>query len=166
MMIQWLNAAGFALFGEDPSTGGQFGFEALDGKVKGHADGIIIYFWSGESPIPLPCMWECKCLGDKGWKKLSKEKVHKAYPHYHNQVQLLMGELGLAQCLFSALNGNTMEIYHEVVPYKKSAHDNMIARAKRIVNACALKEVLPRGHTKETDYRCRYCDYHERCWHG
>src|SRR6266498_2195714 len=62
-------------------------FKALDGWLRGHADGIFI-----DGPaIPdarYPCLWEHKGVNAKGWKKLEREGLEKAYQQYAAQVSL------------------------------------------------------------------------------
>ena len=41
LAIKWLRQAGFDLITEK-KDGSQFGFSALNGKIKGHVDGVII----------------------------------------------------------------------------------------------------------------------------
>lgn len=161
--IAWLRRAGFVLVTED-HDGGQFGFSILGGRVRGHADGILAHFRGGNSPLPLPALWECKGLGSKGWKQLVKDKVREAYPKYFGQMQLYMGELGLAQGILTAVNADTMELHHELVAYDPQVHASLVTRAERILVACDLGEILPRAFLAATDYRCRMCSYAGPCW--
>ena len=45
----------------------QLGFSAAGGLFRGHADGILIS-GPGLPEAGFPCLWEHKCLGDKGWR--------------------------------------------------------------------------------------------------
>jgi len=165
MAIDWLRAAGFMLITIDPNTGEQFEFSIMGGQVKGHSDGIIP-MWRGqdESPIPLPAVWECKCLGSKGWKAAVKDKLRESHPKYFNQGQLYAGEFGVKQILFTIINADTMEMHHEIVAYDHAVHDNMISRAQRILLAIKAQELLPRGFDDPTVWQCKWCRYGARCW--
>jgi hypothetical protein len=149
----------------DPTTGEQFEFSIMNGLVKGHTDGIIP-LWRGidESPIPLPVVWECKCLGSKGWKSAVKDKLRTSHPKYFNQGQLYAGELGMTGVLFTIINADTMELHHELVIYEPQVHANMIARAQRIIQANEAREILPRGFDDPTVWQCKWCRYGARCW--
>lgn len=161
----WLRAAGFVLLDVDPATGGQFAFSALDGRVRGHTDGLIV-FWRGEGepPLQLPAGWECKCLGAKYWRALSKEKVRFAHPRYFGQMQVYMGELRLDRYLFTAVNADTMELYHEVVDFEPAVHAALMERARRVLQACDLGEMVPRGQPSQAHFRCKMCAFSMRCW--
>ena len=161
---RWLRLAGFTLLTEDQALGGQFEVTALDGRLKGHADGILAFFRGGQAPIPLPSLWECKCLGAKYWRATVKEKLRRSHPRYFAQMQVYMAGLGLTQGLVTAVNADTMELYHEPVPFDPEAHEALIQRAGRILTACDLGEELPRMPGGETSVVCRMCAWWGRCW--
>ena len=83
-------------------------FSAAGGLFRGHADGILI---SGpELPeAGFPCLWEHKCLGDKGWRTLERDGLEKAYPRYAAQVSLYQAYLDVTErpAIFTAVNANT-----------------------------------------------------------
>ena len=60
LAIDWLRKAGFDLYTET-STGGQFGFSAVNGRLRGHVDGVLA---GGPESIGegFPALWECKSL--------------------------------------------------------------------------------------------------------
>jgi hypothetical protein len=164
-MIDWLRAAGFDLRTERQG-GGQFGFSAADGKLRGHADGVFL--GGPDEFAPWPRLWESKCLGSKGWNKLHKEKLKKAYPVYYAQVQLYMAYFQLTDnpTLFTALNADSMEVYAESVPFDAACAQDMSDKAVTVLSACAAGEQLPRVAHREDWFECKYCDYSVRCWHG
>ena len=57
-----------------------------------------------------------------------------------------------------------MELHHELVAYEPQAHQALLARAQRILNACDMGEMLPRGLADPSRFECKYCDWSERCW--
>lgn len=163
--IRLLKASGWVLLENDPATGEQWAFEALDAQVKGHADGALV-MWRGEGPalIPLPAAWECKCLNNKSWGKSRRDKLRVAHPRYFGQLQLYMGELKFSQGLFTAINADTMEMHHELVAYEPKVHQDLLARAGRILLASAAGEMLPRGLADPSRWECKYCDWSGQCW--
>jgi len=163
--IALLKASGFVLLDHDPDTREQWAFETLGGRVKGHADGALV-MWRGDGPVPvpLPAVWECKCLNNKSWSKSKKDKLRVAHPRYFGQMQLYMGEMRLPQGLFTSLNADTMEMHHELVPYEPDAHQALLARASRILLASDAGEMLPRGMADASRWECKYCDWSEQCW--
>src|SRR5262249_35586382 len=80
--------AGFKFAGKD-----RLHFTALDGILSGHADGVVV---GGPqlSDIAFPCLWECKCLNNKGWRGLDRDGLGKSYPQYAAQVALYQHFLG------------------------------------------------------------------------
>jgi hypothetical protein len=164
-MTDWLRMAGFDLRTEK-ADGGQFSFFAAGGKLRGHADGVFVS--RPEEFGPWPRLWECKCLGAKGFNGLEKERLKKAYPVYYAQVQLYMAYFQLADnpALFTALNADTMEIYAESVPFDGQCAQDMSDKAVTVLSACAAGEMLPRVAQREDWYECKYCDYSVRCRSG
>jgi hypothetical protein len=164
-MANWFRLAGFDLRTEKQDRK-QFGFSAAGGKLKGHADGVFV---AGPDEFgPWPRLWENKCLGNKGWNKLSKEKLKKAYPVYNAQVQLYMAYFQLTDnpALFTALNADSMDIYAESVAFDAECAQEMSDKAVNVLSACAAGELLPRVAQREDWYECKFCDYSVRCWHG
>lgn len=150
-------AAGFQI------SEAQTGFTQLGGKFRGHCDGVIR---SGPPILLYPCLWETKCLGDKGWNKLNKDGLRKAYPHYYVQVQLYMAYLDLNTnpALFTACNANTMELLHLLVPFDAACAQEWSDKAVTVIRASEAGEVLPRVSDDPSDFRCKFCDYREGCW--
>lgn len=166
----WLRAAG-AIFEPgrlNPHTGEeeQAGFTWLDGRLRGHCDGIISGWRGGESfaPLALPVLWEHKCLGAKGWKSFRDNKLKKHSSTYYAQVQLYMHFFKLSACLFSCTNADTMEIHHEEVPFNPQAAEFYLGRALRVFNASDAGELVPRCTSDRNLLTCRWCDWREVCW--
>lgn len=162
-MAGWLRAAGFDLFTHKPD-GSQACFHALGGKILGYADGV---FRGGPDDCgPYPRLWENKVLGAKGWNKLEREGLKKAYPVYYGQVQLYMAYFELTEhpSLFTALNADSMEILALDVPFDGAAAQELSDKGVRLVRACEAGELLPRCTQDESWFECKFCDWHERCW--
>lgn len=161
-MIGWLRGAGFDLRTRH-DDGAQFGFSALDGRLRGHVDGVLV---AGPEGYDYPALWECKCLGAKSWRDLHKHKLAVAKPVYAAQVAMYQAYLGLHErpALFTAINADTMEIYAERVPFDGALAQRMSDRAVQIVLATDAGELLPRSFTDPTHFECRMCPWQDRCW--
>lgn len=165
LMIRRLRAAGFILADRDPRTGQQFEAAWYDGQVQGHPDGLLLHWMGqGESPIPLPALWECKGLGSKWWKKVAKEGLRWTFPRYFGQMQLLMGGFNLPRGLFTAVNADTMERHHALVEFEPGVYTNLLARAERVFLAIQAHELLPRAFDSEARMECRMCNFSKACW--
>jgi len=140
-------------------------FTALAGMLSGHADGILI-----DGPkirdIAYPCLWECKALNAKGWRSLDRDGLDKAYPQYAAQVALYQHFLGTSDhpAIFTAVNANTCERVHVLVPFNIDKANYWIERAKTIIAATAAGELLPRFTDNPDNWKCRLCGHQERCW--
>lgn len=162
-MIQWMISAGF-LVKTRGKDGKQFEFSIMDGKIKGHVDGVIV---GGPAPFqPYPRLWECKGIQEKDWKALTKEKLRKKYPVYYGQCQIYMAYMDLTDnpALFSAVNMNTMEIYWEEIPFDPKAAQELSDKGVRIIQACEAGDLLPRISNDPNFFKCKWCDWSERCF--
>ena len=164
-VAEWLRAAGFDLRTRD-NNGNQYGFEALDGRIQGHADGVIVAgpnlgFGSG-----YPALWECKCLGAKAWRDLAKRRLAVTKPIYAAQIALYQAYLELHEhpALLTAINADTMEVYAELVPFDAALAQRMSDRAVKVITATDAGELLPRSYTDPTNIECRMCQWQDRCW--
>ena len=168
-MIEYLRLAGFKMVTEKPG-GGQIGFaiaphpETGEPRIAGHLDGVIVDGPEIEGAA-WPALWECKYLGDKGWKDTLRKGLKISKPIYYAQVQTYMAYLDLSAnpCLFTAVNRNTGEIYAELVPFDALAAQTASDRGACVVSAMSPDE-LPRIGKDQTDFRCKWCDYAARCW--
>jgi hypothetical protein len=107
LSIRWLRLAGFDLR-DRGADGEQFGFAAAGGRLRGHADGVIV----GGPAVGLrwPALWEHKALGQKSWTDLVKRGLRLSKPIYFAQVQLYMVYLDLEVALLTALNRDTTRV--------------------------------------------------------
>lgn len=155
----WLKAAGF-LFGM-PKRGKSF--SDFDGKFRGHVDGVVTGWKRPKEtcPLELPALWENKCLGSKNWKKLENDKLKDYSSTYFAQVQIYMHYLGLERCLFTAINADTMEIYHELIPFDSMEADLYVSRARTVIYS---DNMLPRISSDKSYYLCKWCDFQGVCW--
>jgi hypothetical protein len=141
------------------------GFRAADGLFRGHADGVLL---AGPvlPGVGYPCLWEHKALGARGWRKLERDGLLLAYPQYAAQVSLYQAYLDLADrpAIFTALNADTCERLHVLVPFDAERAQGWSDRVVTVINATLAGELLPRITEDATDWPCRMCSHRERCW--
>lgn len=162
LAIEWLRRAGFDLRTRN-RHGDQFGFTAAGGRVQGHADGVII---AGPDGFAAPALWECKSANAKNWREIAKHGVTKAKPVYAAQIALYQAYLGLteAPALFTAINKDTCEIWHEQVPFDAALAQSASDKSVTILRACDAGELLPRHTSDPEHFECRFCAWKARCW--
>lgn len=162
-MAARLRLSGFELVTHKPD-GGQIGFTTAGGLVSGHIDGVVTSapYASG---LATPALWENKCLGEKSFNDLVKKGVRASKPVYFVQMQLYMAYLDLAEhpALFTAENANTGAIYAERVPFDAAAAQAASDKGVAVVGTKDPEE-MPRVAKVATDFRCKWCDYADRCW--
>lgn len=165
LSIKWLRAAGFDLRTEKPD-GGQFGFSVAKGRIKGHIDGVIV---GGPSFLAYPMLWEHKALNAKNWQDVVKRGLAISKPLYAAQLALYQGympELAQNPALFTVLNKDTEELYHERMPFDCALAQSVSDKAVTILRATDAGELLPRMAANADYYECKFCPYAARCWHG
>ena len=172
MAAGWLRGAGFDLYttrGNRPD-GGQFGFSVAGGRIRGHVDGIIA---AGPDGLLLdtPALWECKSLNAKSWKDTAKRGVVVSKPVYAAQIAVYQGYMeasvpGISAnpALFTAINKDTAELHHELVPFDGGLAQRMSDKAVRIIRATEAGELLPRIAQSADFHECRFCAWANRCW--
>ena len=157
---QHFRSAGFRFANDD-----RLEFEALDGWLHGHADGI---FLSGPdiSGVVYPCLWEHKAINTKGWRSLERDGLVKTYPQYAAQVVLYQLHLGVDShpAIFTATNADNCERLHILVPFNSEFAATTVQRAQLIIEATRRGELLPRMTDDSDNWRCRPCGHCERCW--
>lgn len=160
--VAWFRSAGFDLRTRG-ADGEQFGFSVLDGKIRGHCDGVFV---GGPAYLQYPALWECKCLNNKNWQKVQREKLAKAKPIYDGQVAVYQAYFQLTDnpAIFTAINADTMDLYHEIVPFNGELAQACSDRGVRVVRACEARQLLPRCTDRADWWECKFCDYRKRCW--
>ena len=139
-------------------------FSALNGLLKGHADGRIV---AGPEHRRLiyPLLWEHKAVSAKNWRALERDGLEKTFPQYAAQVTLYQAYLDVTNpALFTALNADTCERLHLIVPFDAERAQAWSDRAVTIIAATQAGELLPRFTDNPDDWRCRVCSHRERCW--
>ncbi len=172
LAIRWLRAARIDLYtrkGNRPD-GEQFGFSVAGGRIRGHVDGII-----ANAPAVLglqaPALWECKTMNAKNWRACVKDGVTVSKPVYAAQIAIYQAYMepsvpgiSAAPALFTAINKDTAELHHELVPFDAALAQRMSDRAVRILQATDAGDLLPRITASRDFFECRFCSHAERCW--
>lgn len=169
LALAWLRQAGFSVFTKKPN-GDAFGFSVAGGKIRGHVDGII-----NDAPAELgmgfPAIWECKSMNAKSWRDTVKHGLKKSKPIYAVQVATYQAYMegsvpGISAnpALFTAVNKDTAEIYHELVPFDAALAQEASDRAVNLIRATDAGELLPRIAMSEDHFECAFCPYRQRCW--
>jgi hypothetical protein len=172
LAVHWLRGAGFDLYtrkGNRPD-GDQFGFSVAGGRIRGHVDGIIAAAPEALG-LNVPALWECKTMNARNWRETVSKSVAVAKPIYAAQIALYQAYMeaavpGIATnpAVFTAINKDTAELHHELVPFDAALAQRMSDRAVRILQATDAGELLPRI-TRERDFHeCRLCAWSNRCW--
>ncbi len=160
LSVRWLREAGFDLR-DRGSDGEQFGFAAAGGRLRGHADGVIVA--GPEVGLRWPALWEHKALGQKSWSDLVKRGLRSSKPVYFAQVQLYMAYLELDTALVTALNRGTLALHHEAVPFEPAEAQRLSDRAVDVLRAIEAGELPPRVADGSDSHHCRFCPYAIRC---
>ena len=170
--VAWLRGAGFDLYTRrgGGEHGEQFGFSLAGGRIRGHVDGVF----AGGPTIPgmaFPALWECKTMNAKAWRETSSKGVAVAKPIYAAQIAVYQAYMdasvpGVADnpALFTAINKDTAELHHELVPFNAELAQRMSDRAVRILAATDAGELLPRIATQADHFEFRFCPWAKRCW--
>ncbi len=133
-------------------------------------DGVF----AGGPTIPgmaFPALWECKTMNAKAWRETSSKGVAAAKPIYAAQIAVYQAYMdasvpGVADnpALFTAINKDTAEMHHELVPFNAELAQRMSDRAVRILAATDAGELLARLATQADHFECRFCPWAKRCW--
>jgi len=158
-MVKHFRNAGFDLRNEK-KNGEQFGFEAADGQISGHIDGVLC---DGPDCIKYPALWEAKTMSEKKWNDFVKNGVAKSHPVYAAQVALYQAYMDLTQCpaVLTAINKNTSAYYHEIIPFNAQLAQETSDKAVNILHAGDT--MLPRISNDPGWWQCRFCDFQLRC---
>jgi hypothetical protein len=172
LAIRWLRGAGFDLYtqkGNRPD-GGQFGFSVAGGCIRGHVDGIFAAGPEGFG-LAVPALWECKTMNAKNWRACVKDGVAVSKPVYAAQIAVYQAYMdasvpgiSAAPAVFTAINKDTAELHHELVPFDAGLAQRMSDRGVRILQATDAGELLPRVAQARDFFECRFCPWAARCW--
>jgi len=158
---QQLTAAGFKFA---PPTA--LAFSAVNGALRGHADGIIIH--GPDLPgayVIYPLIWEHKAVNAKNWRAVERDGLEKTFPQYAAQVALYQAYLEITNpALFTVTNADTCEWLHFLVPFDAERAQFWSDRAVNIIEATRAGELLPRRFDDPDTWPCKQCSHVKRCW--
>lgn len=152
--VGWLRAAGIDVWQNDPATGKQYRFTGYKGHFCGEIDGV------GAGILDQPYLLEFKTHNDASFKSLVLNGVEVDKEMHYVQMQIYMGEFGLTQALYLAINKNTDAIYDEVVPFNEKVYQKYVTRAAMIIDS---PEPPPRISRDASWYECKWCDHRAVC---
>jgi hypothetical protein len=125
-------------------------FSAVNGCLRGHADGIVI---AGPNPLDgayfnYPFLWEHKATNAKNWREIERHGLEKAFPRYAAQVALYQAYLDITNpALFTVTNADTCERLHFWVPFSAERAQEWSDRAAFIIEATRAPASSSRAHT-------------------
>ena len=161
---EWLRQAGFTLVTH--FEGKPTGFSAARGRIKGHVDGVIV-----KAPHDLemggPALWECKTMNSRTWKETVSKGLCISKPEYAVQIavyQAYIPDMSAHPALFTAINKDTAELYHELIPFNASLAQEASDRAVQILRDTQTGHLYPRITTDPQHYVCRFCPWQTQCW--
>lgn len=140
--------------------GKQINCRDASGHFGGSVDGV------GRNFPEAPKTWavlECKTHNSKSFKDLKDKGVKNSKPRHYAQMQTYMGLLDLERAIYYAVCKETDEIYTEWVHLEKEAFTQLLARARRIVEA---KEPPQKLSEDPAHWQCKNCDFYELCHQG
>jgi len=146
-------------------AGRQFGFSDLDGKFKGHFDGVI----RGLPDDPdNNYLWENKASAQKKFAEFQKAKqthgdggaLKQWNAGYYAQAQLYMHYTKIHRHYLTVALAGGRDLDSCITLYDQGMAEFYIQRAKLIIGA---KEPLPRISDKPDWYQCKMCDFRGVC---
>jgi hypothetical protein len=136
----------------------QWGFIALDGNYRGHADGLVrggqLKGWG---------LLEFKTHNEKSFENLKKRGVLSSKPEHYTQAQVYMFELQKPWCLYVAVCKNTDEIHTEIIPRRLEIGQRYREIAQQLIEA---NEAPPRISSDPSWWECKFCDFRAICHKG
>ncbi len=111
----------------------------------------------------MPCLWEAKSANQSRFNSFKKHGVKKTNPQYYAQANLYMAymELTDAPAVFTVINKNDAEIYHELIPFDAEEAQRISDRAVNIIQAGS--QMLPRISDDPGWFECKWCSYAQLC---
>jgi hypothetical protein len=164
MAREWLRQIGFCIVTH--KNGNPIGFSTAGDKIQGHVDGVIVEALP-ELHIKIPALWECKSMNTKSWNQTAEKGVRASKPEYAVQIavyQAYIPELAENPALFTAVNKDTAELYHELVPFDASLAQESSDRAVQILKEAETGHLFPRITHDMSFFLCRFCPWIKTCW--
>lgn len=156
--VELLRGVGAEVWTED-GQGRQFRISHLGGHYGGSCDAVARRVPGLDPAVPVLC--ELKTHNTARFKQLKKEGVRLAKPEHYRQASCYAHGLGLAMCLYGAVNKNDDELHFEVFAADLPAAEQMLKRAEWIV---FRKELPPRISETPAWHECRFCAMQGVCF--
>lgn len=145
----------------------QIGFVALNGKFKGHCDGIILGLLQAPKAMHV---WECKASGQKKFDEFVKVKQTQGEKNalknwnenYYVQAQLYMHFLHCDRHYITVALAGGRKYESARTEYDPVIAEQAINKAEKIINA---NQPPPRISENKDFWICRFCSFKDIC-HG
>lgn len=158
-LIENLKSIGLTVLDKDPTTGEQWRYDAIAGHFSCGLDGVAIGFLEAPETYHL---LEIKTANEKRFNEFEKHGVEKTSQEYWAQVQVYMGLAELDRCAFFVVCKNDDRIYFERIKFDKKVFDDLMRKAKRIINA---ENSPDRISDDPSFFKCKFCPFLDLC-HG
>lgn len=155
----WMKRIGFIF---EPTGSPRLEWEVAfkRGRTAGHVDGLLL---GGPADLPFPVLWEHKIMKAEYWREAKKNGVAVSHPTYHAQCVIYADRTKTNGTLFMALNTDTSELHAEFVKPDPGMANALFMRADKVIAANTEHDV-PRIAVRETDFKCKWCDFRDHCW--
>ena len=135
----------------------QIKVSALSGHVSGRLDGVA----QGLEEAPKAAhVLEFKTAKNSSFNKIKRDGVEKAEPTHFGQCQLYMRLMKVDRCLYLVTNKDNEEIHGERVRLDIYKADELIEKARAIIEAQLPPD---RIRNDPTFFQCKFCDFAEVC---
>lgn len=145
VMKEWLNKL--------PNVtvrGGQTTVEDLEGRFRGHLDGII-------AVDGVEYVWEHKQCNEAKFDRFQKQTLAEWDGIYYAQAQCYMHYTGIHSHLLTCGTPGLRDFDFKITEY--AGAQQYIDKADYITGSRIMPEGLRKGH-----YMCNWCDFKDRCW--
>lgn len=167
------------IFQQD-ENGKQYRISFAEGHCGGSGDGIIKNV--PDLPVGMPALGEFKTHNDKSftdiaganWKEYVEYLLDPSKPtanfqgkgvreskfEHYVQANLYMLKMGLAVCVYVAINKNDDSMYVELIPLDTAMSEQFINRGEKIVRMDRPPDKINKS---PGFYKCRFCDHRPVC---
>jgi hypothetical protein len=137
---------------------GHFG-GSLDGIATG-VPGLEPFGYNKNSRL----LAEFKTHNLKSFTKLVSEGVEKAKPEHYAQMQIYGHEFQCDASIYAAVCKDNDHLHLELVPLDVSKYQEMLGRAKYIVDSRGMPPRMP--YASPSNFKCQWCDQRLVCHFG
>ncbi len=110
-------------------------------------------------------------MNAKNWRQTVAKGVTVAKPVdaaqialYQAYMEAMVPGISASPALFTAINKDTAELQHELVPFDADLAQRMSDCGVRILRETDAGELLPRIAANRDFFEWRFCPWAERCW--